>query len=153
MFWEELSKFLEEINPAVDDRRHGETLHMPIAVSIRHLREVIIERLMQRFPGQEKNIPSEEWIRLQFWPKNPFSCSALRHTGRFGVKFSVQIRQLRKDHPDAKYCSVILKHADIVTYLSVDDKAIVPVGEPECPIAASSRSHNRSLVFSTRICA
>ena len=157
VFWEELSKFLEEINPAVDDRRHGETLHMPIAVSIRHLREVIIERLMQRFPGQEKNIPSEEWIRLQFWPKNPFSCSALRHTGRFGVKFSVQIRQLRKDHPDAKYCSVILKyarsfacqHADIVTYLSVDDKAIVPVGEPECPIAASSRSHNRSLVLSS----
>lgn len=30
-FWAELSAFLEEINPAVDDRRHGETLHMPIA--------------------------------------------------------------------------------------------------------------------------
>ena len=28
-FWTELSAFLEEINPAVDDRRHGETLHMP----------------------------------------------------------------------------------------------------------------------------
>ena len=154
-FWAELSRFLEEINPAVDDRRHGETLHMPIAVSIRHLRDMITERLLQKFPGQEVSIPSEEWIRLQFWPKNPFSCSALRHTGHFDVKFSVQIRQLRKDHPDAKYCSVLLKyvrsfacqHSNIVTYLSVDDKAIVPVGEPDCPIAASSRSHNRSLVL------
>lgn len=80
--------------------------------------------------------------------------SALRHTGLFDVKFSVQIRQLRKDHPDAKYCSVILKYArnfaclnsDIVTYMSVDDKAIVPVGEPNRPISAFSRRHNRSLV-------
>ena len=62
---------------------------------------------------------------------------------------------MRKDHPDAQYCSVLLKyaksfacqHSNIATYLSVDDKAIVPVGEPDCPIAASSRSHNRSLVL------
>ncbi len=71
-FWAELSTFLEETNPAVDDRRHGETLHMPVAVSIRHLREVITERLMQKFPSENKPIPSEEWIRLQFWPKNPY---------------------------------------------------------------------------------
>lgn len=50
-FWTELSHFLEEVNPAVDDHRHGETLHMPIAVSVRHLREVIVERLSQKFPG------------------------------------------------------------------------------------------------------
>ena len=156
-FWTELSTFLEEINPAVDDRRHGETLHMPIAVSVRHLREVIVERLSQKFPDDDKAVPSEEWIRLQFWPKNPFGHSALRHTGRFNVKFAVQIRQLRKDHPDAKYCRVILKyarrftclHRAVTTYMSVDDKAIVPVGEPNLPIAASSRSHNRSLVLSS----
>jgi predicted RNA-binding Zn ribbon-like protein len=53
-FWAELSAFLEEINPAVDDRRHGETLHMPVAVSIRHLREVIEERLQLKFPGEKK---------------------------------------------------------------------------------------------------
>ena len=156
-FWAELSTFLEEINPAVDDRRHGETLHMPIAVSVRHLREVLVERLAQRFPNDDKPVPSDEWIRLQFWPKNPFGHSALRHTGRFNVKFAVQIRQLRKDHPDAKYCRVILKyarhfaclHRAVTTYMSVDDKAIVPVGEPNLPIAASSRSHNRSLVLSS----
>ena len=49
--------FLEEVNPAVDDRRHGEALHMPIAISVRHLREVITERLSQKFPGEEKAIP------------------------------------------------------------------------------------------------
>ena len=73
------------------------------------------------------------------------------------MKFGVQIRQLRKDHPDAKYCRVILKyarqfsclHRAVATYMSVDDKAIVPVGKPNLPIAASSRSHNRSMVPSS----
>lgn len=31
--------------------------------------------------------------------------------------------------------------------MSVDDKAIVPVGEPDLPIAATSRKHNCSLVL------
>ena len=37
-FWAKLSLFLEEVTPAVDDRRHGEVLHMPIAISVRYLR-------------------------------------------------------------------------------------------------------------------
>ena len=102
---------MEEVNPAVDDRRHGETLHMPIAVSIQHLCEVIVECLAQKFPSDDKAIHSDEWIRLQFWPKNPFGHSALHHMGRFNVKFALQIRQLRKVHPDAKYCRLILKYA------------------------------------------
>ena len=107
----ELSLFFEEVTPAVDDRRHGEVLHMPIAISVRHLREIISERLSQKFPDEEKAIPSEEWIRLQFWPRNPYGHSALRHIGQFNVKHAVQIRQLRHDHPDSKYCSIILKYS------------------------------------------
>ena len=153
-FWTELSLFLEELTPAVDDRRHGEVLHMPIAVSVRHLRDVLTERLSLKFPYQVKAIPSEEWIRLQFWPRNPYEHSSLHHTGRFNVKQKVQIRQQRKDHQDSKYCSVILKYArqmyrDVVTYMSVDDKAIIPKGEPGLPIAATSRRHNSSLVLGT----
>lgn len=110
-FWLELSLFLEEVTPAVDDRRHGEVLHMPIAVSVRHLQDIIIERLSIKFPHDAKSVPSEEWIGLQFWPRNPYDHSALRHTGRFNVKHKVQIRQHRKDHPDSKYCSMILKYA------------------------------------------
>ena len=30
-FWSELQTYLDEINPAVDERRHGETLHMVYA--------------------------------------------------------------------------------------------------------------------------
>ena len=49
-FCTELSLFLEEVIPAVDDRRHGEMLHMPIAVSVRHLRDIITEQLSLKFP-------------------------------------------------------------------------------------------------------
>lgn len=80
--------FLEEV---IVERRHEEILPMPIAISIHHIREVIVECLAQKFPDDDKSrsIPSEEWIGLQFWPKNPFDHTALRHTGRFNVKFAV----------------------------------------------------------------
>ena len=80
-FWEEVAIYLDEINPAVDDRRHGEVCHMPVAISIRHLRDLISTRLKQKFPNTEFVIPSEEWVRLQFWPRNPYSNSALHYTG------------------------------------------------------------------------
>ena len=44
-FWSELQTYLDEINPAVDERRHGKTLHMPFAISLCHLQEIITERL------------------------------------------------------------------------------------------------------------
>ena len=71
--------------------RHGEVLHMPIAISVQHLREIIAEWLSEMFPNEEKSIPSEEWIWLQFWPINPYGHSALRHTRRLNVKHVVQI--------------------------------------------------------------
>ena len=48
-FWEELQTYLDELTPAVDDRRHGEVLYMPYAVSVCHLLEIIAERLQQKF--------------------------------------------------------------------------------------------------------
>ena len=32
--------------------------------------------------------------------------------------------------------------------ISVDDKAIIPVGELECPVSTGVRGHNRSMVIS-----
>ena len=91
---------------------------MPIAVSIWHFRKVIVKRLAQKFPNNYAAIPSVEWITLQFWPKNPFSHSALRHTRRFNVRFGVQIQQLRKNPPDVlsmqgnfHVCIVLLSHS------------------------------------------
>ncbi len=105
-FWHELSTYLVEVTPAVDDRRHGSTLHMPIAISVGDLRDIISERLCTKFPEE----PSVEWLRLQLAPRNPYSSNSLRNTGKFDVMFAVQIRQLRKSHPDSKYVMVLLKY-------------------------------------------
>ena len=134
-FWEEVSSFLEESSLAVDERRHTDVLHMPVAVSVRHLRDCISERLQQKYPERSISIPSSEWIRLQFWPSNPYAHSAVKYTGRFQVKYAVQVRQLRKDHPDSKYVNVLLKYAKeftvqnkaYVQMISIDDKATIPV--------------------------
>ena len=131
-FWEELQHYLDEIITPVNERRHGNTMYLPIAISIRDLRERICDRLAKKFPNDTKPTPSDEWIRLQFWPKNPYSSSALRYTGRFEVKYSVQSRQMRKSHPDSKYVAVILQYVknfavryrSHVLMLSVDDKAL-----------------------------
>ena len=56
---------------------------------------------------------------------------------------------------DSKYVSVLLQYLkefcvqerDIVNYVSVDDKAIIPVGEPGLPVSSSVRGHNRSIVL------
>lgn len=64
-FWTELQAYLYEINLAVDDRWHGDTLQLPFAISVRHILELISDRLRKKFPGNSPPIPSLEWIRLQ----------------------------------------------------------------------------------------
>ena len=59
-FWLELSTYLEEVGPAVQERRHGETMYIPIAISVNHLREVISSRLKEKFPEDQVAIPSLE---------------------------------------------------------------------------------------------
>ena len=153
-FWNELQVYLDEINLAVDERRHGDTLHLPFATSLRHLQELISDRLRQKFPEDCPPIPSLEWIRLQFWLSNQYSARALRYTGRFNVKFAVQVRQLHRDHQDSHYVSALLQYLrefavrfhSYCLYVSVDDKANIPVGEPGCPLSTGVRGHNRSLV-------
>ena len=138
----------------MDERRHGDVLHMPFATSLRHLRELIQARLKAKFPNQCPPIPCLEWIRLQFWPANKYTLRALKYTGQFRVKFGIQVRQLHKDHIDSHYVSALLKYArafavvfrDCCQYISVDDKAIIPVGYPDCPVSTGVRGHNRSLV-------
>ena len=151
-FWDELGAYLEELTPAVDDRRHTETPHMPVAISLRHLRQLIKSE-----DESKLKIPSLEWLQLQFWSQNPYSTSALRHTGRLNFKFGVQVHLLRHIHVDARYMSMILRYLkefcvqlhSLVNYvyISVDDKAIIPVGEPGLPVSSGVRGHNRSIVL------
>ena len=110
-FSEELQAYFDETPLAVDERRHGDVLHMPLAISIRQLQEVITEWLKKKFPDTVLPNPSQEWIHLQFWPTNPFSDRALRYTGRLEVKFRVQVRQLHKDHVDRHYMSALLQYS------------------------------------------
>ena len=65
IFWQELSIFLEEC-VAFDERRHSDKLHMPIAISIRHLREIIVDRLDNKFPGESKPVPSDSRLASSF---------------------------------------------------------------------------------------
>ena len=55
----------------------------------------------------------------------------------------MQIRQLRKDYADEHYVSALLRYVwnffakfrNLALLISVDDKAIMPVGKPNRPIS------------------
>ena len=105
-FWEECNKFLsEDIGTAVDDRRHGQVTHLARAISVRDL----VEQVKRRCP-EDVAIPSVEWVRLQFWPKTPFSRSSLQYTKRFEIKFMIQQCQWRHGHIDAHYAAATFRY-------------------------------------------
>ena len=86
-------------------------------------------------------MPSKSWVRLQFWPTNPYSKSAMHYTGQFLVKSYVQQRLLRKKHNDSKYCAILLqdmkdmacKFSPQMLMLSLDGKCSISFGEPDLP--------------------
>lgn len=102
--------YFDEMTLALDERRHGNVLNMPLATSIRQLQEVVTERLKKKFPKSNPRIPSHA---------NPFTGKAIRYTGRFKVKCGVQVRQLRKDHPDCHYVSALLQYVEALLYSTV----------------------------------
>ena len=81
VFWEELRLHIEELTPAVDDRRHSEIPHMPVAISLYHLLSLVKASIQQKYPNDESKlqVPSVEWLCLQFWPSNPYSTASLRN--------------------------------------------------------------------------
>ena len=143
----EVAYLFEEYQTAVHERRHGDTSYLPFAISIREL----IERVKRRKPAILS--PSEEWVRLQFNPSNPYSNNALKHTGRFPIKYMVQRRQMRSDHVDSKYACVYfaylkefaVKYQENAMIGFLDDKATIPVGEPKHAVSTNVRSYGRSL--------
>lgn len=136
VFWKGVDTLLEEYGKAVDDRRHGpDVAHMPVAISIPDLIKQVAAKLPTDSP-----IPSEPWVRFQFWPKNRFSATAKHYNCRFDVKYKVQSRQLRKSHVDARYCAVLFRYLkemavlfhDEAALLFLDDKSKIPVGKFVC---------------------
>ena len=147
-FWDEVNVLFNEYQAAVQERRQGQYLYLPFAISVSDL----INQIKTRKP--DVDCPSAEWVRLQFTPCNPYTKSALKHTGRFPIKFAVQARQMRNEHVDSKYGYTIFKylkefcvqHRENTKLFFVDDKAVIPVGEPSNPVSTNVRRHNKSLV-------
>ena len=146
-FWAELDRFLDE-QSAVHERRRQMYMYMPFAISMEDLRQQIKALLPEVTP-----VPSISWMRLQFWPSNAYTKTAMSYTGKYQVKYKVQQRLARAQHADAKYAahqfflikSAAVKFRDYALFVSMDDKAIVPVGEPDRPISSGVRAHNKSL--------
>ena len=73
------------------------------------------------------------------------------------MKFQVQRRQMRSQHEDAKYVyhqqlyakEFAIRFKDYCSFMSSDDKALIPVGEPGNPISTGVRVHNASLGLGT----
>lgn len=147
-FWDELVKYLDE-KSAVHERRTTNMLYLPFAMSVEDLRNQILERLPE---GAEA--PSLSWIRLNFSPSNAYLNSAKNYTGRFKVKFAIQQRLVRVQHPDAHFCSVLFsylkefacKYRELAVFQCLDDKAVVPVGEPGHPVSTGVRAHHGGIV-------
>ena len=105
-FWDECQKYFDEHVAAVSERCHGtDYLYLPFAISIEDLRRQVKVRLPDFTP-----ITSAEWLRLQFWPSDPYTSRAMHQTGRFNIKFRVQSRLVRADHLDSKYAAVEYKY-------------------------------------------
>ena len=138
-FWYECQKFLNE-DSAVDDRRHGSIVHLSRAISVRDF----VEQVKQRCPD-DTLVPSDEWVRLQFWPKTASKSRFLHYTGRFKMKFMIQQRQWRHEHVDSHYAAACFRYIreyailvrDFCVFVSLDDKHKIKVGEPAYPVAAA----------------
>ncbi|PKB96241.1 hypothetical protein RhiirA5_435175 [Rhizophagus irregularis] len=139
------------IVPAVHDRRASSVLYLPIAMSISDLKKIIIQKLESKYGAplnSEICIPSDEYIRLQFWPKNPATQTASQYTGRFNIKYKIQTRQLSKFHPDAHYCAALfqymrlfsIKFRKYTSFICADDKHKIAIGEG---IATSTGVRNK----------
>ena len=139
-FWEACERYIEStVELAVDDRHYDHIAHLAIALSVNDLPSEVSKTV-----GPDVLIPSPQWLRLQFWPKNPTAKSVLQYTGHLKVKYMIQQRQLRKYHEDAHYVSALfryqkkmsIKYRNHATFVSLDDKHKVSVGEPEHPVAS-----------------
>lgn len=103
--------FFQSVDSLINDhttpheRRHGTLSYIsPLAPSLRALMEMAIGKMAQLFPNDENNfVPSFEWFRRQFSPRNVYSNVSKTFTGRFDATRGIQQRLLRKSHPDHHY--------------------------------------------------
>ncbi|XP_014676567.1 PREDICTED: uncharacterized protein LOC106816458 [Priapulus caudatus] len=139
-FFDKLQEVVESV-VAADERRHN-VAHLSEWLS---LKEMIAKAAEVCPPGTK--IPSASLVRLQFAPRNPYVHTALNFTSRIQVQYKIQRRQLRVGHPDDHYCAAQLQYfkekavelRDEASVFCCDDKAKIPLGEPDCPVSTGVR--------------
>ena len=145
---EECKRYIDEaVETAADDRRHdqlvdGDTVvHLAVALSLRDLHKQVSKRCPDETP-----IPSQEWLRLQFWPRRVNAATSSQY-GRIKVKYMIPSRQFRHQHVDMHYASALfrylkefsVRYRNQTTFVCMDDKHNMKIGEPGYPVAAIER--------------
>ncbi|XP_033749002.1 uncharacterized protein LOC117333692 [Pecten maximus] len=131
VFYDILAAKVEEMC-AADERRHN-IEHMSAYISVRDLIEDVKKVLEPDTP-----IPSESSVLFAFAPKNAYLHTAKLYKSKVPLQFKIQTRQLRLSHQDDHYCAAQYKYMrhfahqfrDHVTFLSIDDKSKIDLGEP-----------------------
>ena len=65
VFWMKCESYLQECT-AVHERRHDSATYLARAISVRDLVEQV-----SKLCASGTSIPSQQWVRLQFYPQNP----------------------------------------------------------------------------------
>lgn len=142
-FWKIADECLNSEMTVPDERRHGNTCYIaPSFISLRHFRDEIKKKLQENDP-----VPSEEYFRLQFTPRNTHALTSRRYYRKFNVKWGLQTRSLHKQHMDQHYgakqfCFMkeyASKFKENSHVLFVDDKAQIPIGNLNAPVSAVTR--------------
>uniref|UniRef100_U9SFI0 Uncharacterized protein n=1 Tax=Rhizophagus irregularis (strain DAOM 181602 / DAOM 197198 / MUCL 43194) TaxID=747089 RepID=U9SFI0_RHIID len=136
---------LNKEHVAVDDRWHGTVVHLSHAISVRDL----IAQVTKICPPNT-SVPSKQWLRMQFGPNNETVKVSEYYTGRLNIKYMVQARQLRVDHPDFHYASALfryeremaVRYREYSNLIFMDDKHRCKVGEPGYPVAAVEQENH-----------
>jgi hypothetical protein len=149
-----VERLMTEEEKAVDERRHGQQLFLPVASSIPDLMARVAQRIEEMKtaavqdgkPLLEVNVPSASWLARQFLPRSTRTRAADNYTRRFDLRYAMQSRSLREVHDDSHYCATrwlylkryLMAHPGDVAVVSADDKAKIPIGEPTKAVAACS---------------
>src|SRR6266498_2828350 len=159
IFWEHTNKYLEgeaqELVLAVDKRRHDSIQHLAKCnISVRDLRQEVI-----KLCPENTNIPSIQWIRLQFWAPNPTHKSSLQYKNQLNIKYMIQNRQLYCNYIDLHYVSalfrylkeMVIKYKNDAYLIFMDDKHRCKVGEPGYPVVAVERDRQVLVTYNKSI--
>lgn len=103
-FWKSVDSLIKD-HTTPHERRHGSMSYIsPLCPSIRALMETAKHKMEELYPGDASNfVPSYEWFRRQFSPRNVYANVSTTFTGRFDAKRGLQQRLLRKFHIDHHY--------------------------------------------------